>query len=247
MGKALRFQTGPDQAVCAAPAARVSGVSRVTVPSKWGQACPVSCSALPLEPGPRKEPASYPKVSLPFQGCWLFFFWQCCGIGFSLSPSCGGRSSCRLAFVTPRSTAVGWEPPRQKGTSNELFGLIQSKIYQTENSYYYRDMLTKRNSIKLPQNTKYLAQRAAFIHLLRVNVGAEIDSVSHKHPACPRPPQCPQPALGLQRVGHSHSVSPAFCPNVQVREGRNKGHSVVPQTQTLSLSNLKKTQEGWRR
>lgn len=57
----------------------------------------------------------------------------------------------------------------------------ENKIYQTENSYYYRDMLTKRNSIKLPQNTKYRAQRAAFIHLLRVNVGAEIDSVSHKH------------------------------------------------------------------
>lgn len=42
-------------------------------------------------------------------------------------------------------------------------------------------MLTKRNSIKLPQNTKYPAQRAAFIHLLRVYVGAETYSVSHKH------------------------------------------------------------------
>lgn len=56
-----------------------------------------------------------------------------------------------------------------------IFGLLQkSKIYQIENSYYYRDMLTKRNSIKLPQNTKHLAQRAAFIHLLRAYVGAEI-------------------------------------------------------------------------
>lgn len=87
-------------------------------------------------------------------------------------------------------------------------------------------MLTKRNSIKLPQNTKYPAQRAAFIHLLRVYVGAEIYSVSHKHsiplllkgrstgsrhqwagealthpkglghPACPEPPPVPTASPG---------------------------------------------------
>lgn len=146
------------------------------------KASPVSCSTLTLESGPRKEPASYPEVSLPFRGCWLFYFWQSCGIGFLLSLSSGGRSNCRHWPLLLPGTAVGWEaPPGKKAPAMSFLAYYkESKIYQIENSYYYRDMLTKRNSIKLPQNTKHRAQRAAFIHLLRVYVGAEIYSVSHK-------------------------------------------------------------------
>lgn len=44
-----------------------------------------------------------------------------------------------------------------------------------------------------------------------------------------------------------HTVIPGFCPKVQrhcaVKEGRNKGRSVVLQVQILSLSQL---QESWR-
>lgn len=101
----------------------------------------------------------------------------------SVSLSSGGRSNSRHWPLLLPGTAVGWEaPPGKKAPAMSFLAYYkESKIYQIENSYYYRDMLTKRNSIKLPQNIKHPAQRAAFIHLLRVYVGAEIYSVSHKH------------------------------------------------------------------
>lgn len=160
----------------------VFGVSRVTVPPKQGQGIPVSCSALTLEPGPRKEEHHTAKSVCHSKAAGSFSSGNPVALA-SVSLSSGGRSNCRHWPLLLPGTAVGWEaPPGKKAPAMSFLAYYkESKIYQIENSYYYRDMLTKRNSIKLPQNTKHPAQRAAFIHLLRVYVGAEIYSVSHKH------------------------------------------------------------------
>lgn len=180
---------------------------------------------------------------------------------------------------------MGWEaPPGKKAPAMSFLAYYKgSKIYQIENSYYYRDMLTKRNSIKLPQNTKYPAQRAAFIHLLRVYVGAEIYSVSHKHsiplllkgrstgsrhqwagealthpkglghPACPQPPPVPPASPGpAHRCNTDTLCDPSILPKCvrtlcASQRGKEQGTLHCSPMQTLSLSNLNKTQEGWRR
>lgn len=209
----------------------------VTIPPK--QAPPASRSALTLEPGPRKEPERPQSLSAVPRLLALFLLAMLWHWLLSFSQLWWKEQLQPLAFVTPRNIAVGWEasPGKKAPAMSFLAYYKESKIYQIENSYYYRDMLTKRNSIKLPQNTKYPAQRAAFIHLLRAYVGAEICSVSHKHsvplllqgtstgsrcqwagealthPKGPGHPACPQPALSLQT--QTLSVIPAFCPNVR--------------------------------
>lgn len=59
--------------------------------------------------------------------------------------------------------AVGWEssPGKKAPAMSFLAYYKENKIHQYR-ELYYRDVLTNKTSIKLPQNTKYPAQTAAY-------------------------------------------------------------------------------------
>lgn len=230
MGKVLRFQTGPDQDVCAAPASCGLWGLQGHSPTEMGPRHPqYHAQPSPWSQVPGKNQHHTPKSLCHSKAAGSFYSGNPVHWLPSFPQLWWKEQLQTVAFVSPRNIAVGWEtPPGKKAPAMSFLAYYkESKMYQIENSYYYRDMLTKRNSIKLPQNTKHLAQRAAFIHLLRVHVGAEIYSVSHKHSiplllkgmsagsrrqwageALTHPqglghpaqghPQCPQPALGLE-------------------------------------------------